>query len=87
MGGSDRRAIEAADVVIMNDERRSRAAIKISRKTMRVARQNIVFSLGVKGAILLFGALGLASMWAAVFADVGVALIAILNSLRTMKRV
>lgn len=83
--GSDA-AIEAADVVIMNDEpSKLVSAIKISRKTMRVAKQNIAFSLCVKFAILLLGALGLASMWAAVFADVGVTLIAIFNSLRTMK--
>lgn len=85
--GSDA-AIEAADVVIMNDEpSKLVTAIKISRKTLRIAKQNIVFALGVKSAILLLGTLGFATMWAAVFADVGVALIAILNSLRTMKRV
>lgn len=85
--GSDA-AIEAADVVIMNDEPSKLAVvIKIARRTMRVAGQNILFSLGVKGLILLLGALGVATMWAAVFADVGVALIAILNSLRTLKRV
>lgn len=85
--GSDA-AIEAADVVIMNDElAKLPAAIQIARKTMRIAGQNIVFTLGVKFVILLLGALGLATMWAAVFADVGVAVIAILNSLRTLKRV
>ncbi len=85
--GSDA-AIEAADVVIMNDElAKLPAAIKIARKTMQIAGQNIVFTLIVKFAILLLGALGLATMWAAVFADVGVAVIAILNSLRTLKKV
>ena len=58
---------------------------KIARKTLRICRQNVVFALVVKFAVMLLGALGLASMWAAVFADVGVAVIAILNALRAMK--
>lgn len=82
--GSDA-AIEAADVVIMDDDlRKISRVIKISKKTMSIVKQNIVFALGVKGLILLLGALGMASMWAAVFADVGVAVIAILNSMRTL---
>ncbi len=82
--GSDA-AIEAADVVIMDDDlRKISRVIKISKKTMAIVKQNIVFALGVKGLILLLGALGMASMWAAVFADVGVAVIAILNSMRTL---
>lgn len=83
--GSDA-AIEAADVVL-TDDRPSKIpkAIKISRKTTAIVKQNIIFSLIVKGAVLVLGALGIAPMWAAVFADVGVAVIAILNSIRAMK--
>ncbi len=76
-------AIEAADVVIMNDEPSKIAlAMKISRKTLRIVKENIVFALGVKALILILAALGITTMWAAVFADVGVAFIAILNSMR-----
>ncbi len=76
-------AIEAADVVLMNDDPKSiPKAVKTARKTMRIVRQNIVFALGVKFAVMLLGALGFAGMWMAVFADVGVALLAILNALR-----
>ncbi len=83
--GSDA-AIEAADIVIMDDDIRKIArVVKISRKTMTIVKQNIVFALGVKGLILVLGAIGHASMWAAVFADVGVAVIAILNSMRTLQ--
>jgi Cd2+/Zn2+-exporting ATPase len=83
--GSDA-AIEAADVVIMTDEPSKLATVMgISKKTMRIVRQNIIFALGVKGIVLILGALGLASMWAAVFADVGVSVIAILNAMRAMK--
>ena len=79
-------AIEAADVVIASDDLdRIPAAIGIARKTVRISKQNIVFALGVKGAILILGALGLANMWLAVFADVGVAALAILNSMRTLR--
>lgn len=83
--GSDA-AIEAADVVLMTDEpRRLPTAIRIARKTRRIVMQNIVFALGVKGVILILGAFGIATMWEAVFGDVGVALIAILNATRAMR--
>ena len=79
-------AIEAADVVIMTDELTKIAqAIKISKKTMKIVKQNIVFALTVKIIILILGALGFANMWLAVFADVGVSMIAILNSMKTLK--
>ncbi len=82
--GSDA-AIEAADVVLM-DDRPSRlpTAIRIARGTLAIAWQNIVFAIGVKAAILLLGALGLANLWLAVFADVGVAFLAILNAIRAL---
>lgn len=84
--GSDA-AIEAADIVIMDDDlRKISKVIQISRKTMRIVKENIVFALGVKGLVLVLSAFGLASMWAAVFADVGVAVIAILNSMRTLRK-
>ena len=83
--GSDA-AIEAADVVIMTDEpSRIATVMKISRKTLRIVRQNIVFALAVKAIVLVLGALGFASMWAAVFADVGVSVIAILNAMRALR--
>ena len=83
--GSDA-AIEAADIVIMTDEpSKLLQAYAISRKTLNIVKQNIVFAIGVKVLILILAAFGLASMWAAVFADVGVAVIAILNALRAMK--
>ena len=83
--GSDA-AIEAADVVLMDDDvRKIAAVVRIARKTLRIVKQNIVFALAVKALVLLLGALGMASMWEAVFADVGVAVIAILNSMRTLK--
>ncbi len=82
--GSDA-AIEAADIVIMNDEpSKIVTAIGISRKTLRIVYQNIIFALGVKFAILILGAFGLANMWMAVFADVGVSVIAILNATRAL---
>lgn len=82
--GSDA-AIEAADVVLMDDDPRKVAkAVEISRRTLAIVKQNIVFALTVKAATLLLGALGYAGMWAAVFADVGVTVIAVLNSLRAM---
>ena len=82
--GSDA-AIEAADVVIMTDEPSKVAtAMKISKKTLRIVKQNITLALGVKGIVLLLGTLGFASMWAAVFADVGVAVLAILNAIRML---
>lgn len=80
--GSDA-AIEAADVVLMEDDiSRLSSMIHISRKTMKIVRQNIVFALGVKLFVLVLGAFGLANMWEAVFADVGVAVLAILNAMR-----
>lgn len=83
--GSDA-AIEAADVVLMDDDVRKIASIvQISRKTLRIVKQNIIFALGVKAAVLLLGAFGMANMWEAVFADVGVSVIAILNSMRTLR--
>lgn len=83
--GSDA-AIEAADVVLMDDSPSKIAvAMKISQKTLRIVRQNIVFALGVKLLVLLLGALGMANMWEAVFADVGVSVIAILNAMRALK--
>ena len=82
--GSDA-AIEAADVVLMNDEpSKILAAIKISKHTLAIVRQNIVFALAVKFIVLILAALGIASMWLAVFADVGVAVIAILNAMRAL---
>ncbi len=83
--GSDA-AIEAADVVLMTDEPSKIAAVmKIARKTIRIANQNIVFALGIKFLVLFLGAIGKANMWAAVFADVGVSIIAILNAIRAMR--
>lgn len=83
--GSDA-AIEAADIVLMDDKPSKIAlAIRISRKTMRIVRQNIAFALGIKGLVLVLGALGMASMWMAVFADVGVAFLAILNAMRCLQ--
>ena len=82
--GSDA-AVEAADIVIMTDEpSKIAAAVRISRKTLRIVRQNIAFALGVKAIVLLLGVMGMATMWEAVFADVGVSVIAILNSLRAL---
>ncbi len=82
--GSDA-AIEAADVTLMNDRPSSVAtAVRLARRTMRIVKQNIWFSLIAKAAVLLLGAFGIASMWAAVFADVGVAVIAICNSMRAL---
>ncbi len=83
--GSDA-AIEASDIVIMTDEvSLISKAIEISHKTMRIVRENIVFAITVKIAVLVLSALGLATMWSAVFADVGVSVIAILNALRILK--
>lgn len=84
--GSDA-AIESADVVLMDDKPSKIAdAIKIARKTMRIVWENIVFALGVKAVILVLGALGIANMWLAVFGDVGVLIIAILNAMRCMRK-
>ena len=82
--GSDA-AIEAADVVLMTDEPKKIAtAIDIARKTMRIAWQNIIFAIGIKGIVLVLGALGMAGLWAAIFADVGVTVLAILNAMRAL---
>lgn len=83
--GSDA-AIEAADMVIMNDQPSKLADImKISKKTIRIVYQNIVFALGIKIAVLILSAMGIVGLWAAVFADVGVSMLAILNALRCLK--
>lgn len=82
--GSDA-AIEAADIVLMTDEpSKISTAIAISKKTLTIAKQNIIFALGVKAIVLLLGAFGIANMWEAVFADVGVSVIAILNAMRAL---
>ena len=79
-------AIDAADVVLMDDDIRKIASIvRISRKTLGIVKQNIVFALAVKAIVLVLGAFGVANMWEAVFADVGVSVIAILNSMRALK--
>ncbi|WP_125152500.1 heavy metal translocating P-type ATPase [Clostridium rectalis] len=84
--GSDA-AIEASDVVIMNDEpSKIVEALNVSKNTRRIVWQNIIFALGVKLIVLILGAFGVANMWEAVFADVGVALIAVLNSMRILKK-
>lgn len=82
--GSDA-AIEAADVVIMTDESSKIAtAMKISKKTLKIAHQNIVFAIGIKIIVLILSAFGIATMWAAIFADVGVTIIAVLNAFRAL---
>lgn len=82
--GSDA-AVEAADIVLMDDDtRKVSEAIKISKKCMRIVRQNIVFAIGVKVACLILGAVGLANMWLAIFADVGVLILAVLNAIRIL---
>ena len=82
--GSDA-AIEAADVVLMDDQPSKIAtAIRIARRTLRIARQNVIFAIGIKVAVLLLAAFGLATMWMAVFADVGVTVLAVLNAMRTL---
>jgi Zn2+/Cd2+-exporting ATPase len=87
MGGvASDAAIEAADIVLMTGQPTKLAeAIGVARKTRVIVIQNIVLALGVKGVIMAFGLFGLASMWEAVFADVGVALLAVLNAMRAMK--
>jgi len=83
--GSDA-AIEAADVVLMDDDpAKLPRAIRHARRTMSIVRQNIAFALGVKILVMLLGAMGIANMWMAVFADVGVAMLAVLNAMRAMK--
>ena len=82
--GSDA-AIEAADIVLMDDSPLKIAtAIRISRKTLRIVRENIIMALGIKGVCLILGALGIANMWLAIFADVGVMILAVLNAIRAM---
>lgn len=83
--GSDA-AIEAADVVLMDDDiRKIAGVVQIARKTIGIVKQNIVFALSVKVLVLILGAVGIANMWAAVFADVGVSVLAILNAMRTLR--
>ena len=83
--GSDA-AIEAADVVIMDDQPTKIAtAISIARRTLGIARQNVWFAIGVKVAVLLLAACGVATMWMAVFADVGVTVLATLNAMRALR--
>ena len=78
-------AIEAADVVLMDDKPSKIAtAMRVSRKTLRIVKQNIWFALGVKALVLVLGTFGMANMWEAVFADVGVAFLAILNATRAL---
>ena len=85
--GSDA-AIEAADIVLMDDKPSKLAdAIRIARRTLAIVRQNIVFALAVKFLVLALSAAGAANMWEAVFADVGVSVIAILNAMRALKTV
>ena len=82
--GSDA-AVEAADVVLMDDDpRKVSKAIKISKKCMSIVRQNIVFAIGIKVACLILGAVGIANMWFAIFADVGVLILAVLNAIRIL---
>ena len=79
-------AIEAADVVLMDDDPRKIAqAIRIARKCIRIVNENIWFAIGVKLACLLLGALGIANMWLAIFADVGVMILAVLNAIRILR--
>ena len=83
--GSDA-AIEAADVVLMDDDPlKISKAIRISRKCLRIVYENIVFALGIKGLCLVLGAMGIANMWAAIFADVGVMVIAVQNAIRALR--
>ena len=85
--GSDA-AIEAADVVLMDDKPSKIAlAVRIARRTLSIARQNVVFAIGVKVAVLILAALGIATMWLAVFADVGVTVLAVLNAMRALRNV
>ena len=82
--GSDA-AIEAADIVLMDDDPlKISKAIRISRKCLRIVYENIYFAIGVKVVCLILGALGIANMWAAIFADVGVMIIAVLNAIRAL---
>ena len=81
-------AIEAADVVLMDDEpRKVPLAVHIARRTIRIAHQNVAFAIGVTVAVLLLATVGLGTMWMAVFADVGVTVLAVLNAMRALKEV
>ena len=83
--GSDA-ALEAADVVVMDDKpSKVAAAVRIARRTIGIARQNVIFAIGVKIAVLLLASIGVATMWMAVFADVGVTVLAVLNAMRALK--
>ena len=83
--GSDA-AIEAADVVLMDDQPSKIAtAIRLARRTIGIARQNVAFAIGVKVAVLLLATVGIATMWLAVFADVGVTVLAVLNAMRALR--
>ena len=83
--GSDA-AIEAADVVLMDDKPSKVArAVRIARRTLRIARENLWFAIGIKVAVLALAACGLATLWMAVFADVGVTVLAVLNAMRALK--
>ena len=83
--GSDA-AIEAADIVLMDDDTTKIAkVVTIARKTLVIVRQNIVFALAVKAICLILGALGIANMWVAIFADVGVMVLAVLNAIRCLR--
>ena len=82
--GSDA-AIEAADVVLMDDDpMKIVTALQIAKKCMAIVYQNIVFSIGIKAGVMIFAALGIANMWAAIFADVGVMVLAVLNAMRVL---
>ena len=82
--GSDA-AIEAADVVLMDDKPSKIATgIRIAKKTLRIANENVYFSIGIKVAVLILATFGIANMWMAVFADVGVTVLAVLNAMRTL---
>lgn len=84
--GSDA-AIEAADIVLMTDEpSKINTAIRLARKNIKIVKENIIFAIFVKILVLVLSAVGIANMWLAVFADVGVSVIAILNSLRMLKK-
>ena len=83
--GSDA-AIEAADIVLMDDDPlKISKAIKISKKCLRIVNQNIYFAIGIKVLCLILGAVGIANMWVAIFADVGVMVIAVLNAIRALR--
>ena len=83
--GSDA-AIEAADIVLMDDKpSKIPLAIRIARRTLRIARQNVIFAIGVKISVLILAAIGIATMWMAVFADVGVTVLAVFNAMRALK--